>query len=275
MVKFRGVFCPLLTPFDHRGELYLAKVRHNILRLNQTKLAGYLAAGESGEGCMLTLDERVKLFAEVKGQAAKGRLLIADVGVPSVHETLLLAKEAEAAGYDFVYAAGPCVGDDHTYFATTADRSPLPLIAQVDPGQSSVGSHPNVAGVCCRSSADDIGRLREALPDRVQMFGGSQAEMVGSFQAGATAAILPLANASPFFLLSIEEAIRTRETDAAHDLDSVIAELTSAIDDLGVGGLKFAADLQGYYGGLPRLPLQAPDTEGQQRIAKALEEIAS
>ena len=275
MVKFRGVFCPLLTPFDHRGELYLTKVRHNVLRLNQTKLSGYVVSGESGEGSMLTFDERVKLFAEVKGQAAEGLLLIADVSASSVHETALLAEEAASAGYAFAYVHGPCIGSDQLYFATVADRSKLPLIARIGADQGSIASHPNITAVCSGCTASELEGLRKALPERVQLLTNSHAEMVGCFQAGATAAILSLANAAPFFLLSIEEAIRTREIDAGNDLASVIADLVSAVADLGVGGLKLAADLQGYYGGLPRLPLEAPDPAGQRRIAKALEEIAS
>jgi len=276
MLKFRGIFCPLLTPFDHRGELYLSKVRHNVERLNQTTLAGYLVSGDAGESPLLTFDERVRLYGEVKGQAAEGRILIADVSAPSVHETTLLAKEAADAGYDCVFVGGSRLcGNPRVYLSTVADRSPVPLVAGLTGDQGEIGAHPNVAAVCCAGSPDDVSKLRAALPDRVQLLTSSEAEAVDCFQAGATAAILPLVNVAPFYLLSIEEAIRTREIDAAKDLVTVAADLIAAVAELGPGGLKHAADLQGYYGGRPRLPLESIGPGAQQRIAKALEGIAS
>ncbi len=275
MLKFRGIFCPLLTPFDHRGELYLAKVRHNVGRLNQTTLAGYVVSGDAGEAPLLTFDERIRLFGEVRGQAAEGRMLIADVSAPSVHETTLLAKEAADAGYDCVFVGGSrLMGNPRVYFSTVADRSQLPVVAGLGGDQGELGAHPNVVAVCCPGSPDDVSQLRAALPDRVQLLTSSAPGMVDCFQAGATAAILPLTNAAPFFLLSIEEAIRTREIAAAKDLAAIAADLVSAVAELGAGGLKHAADLRGYYGGRPRLPLESAGPEAQQRIAKALEEVA-
>jgi len=41
----------------------------------------------------------------------------------------------------------------------------------------------------------------------------------------------------------------------------------------GVGGLKFAIDLLGRYGGAPRLPLRIPDKEGQTKIQAEMEKI--
>ena len=276
MLKFRGIFAPLLTPFDHRGELYLAKVRHNVLRLNQTKLAGYLAASGAGEGAMLTLDERARLYKEIKSQSAEGRMLIADVSAPSVYEATLLAKEAAEAGYDCVYLSGArLAGNSRVYFSTVADRSTLPVVAELSGDQAGIGSHPNIAAVCCGGGPDEVAQLRSALPDRVQLLTSSQPQVVACFQAGATGAILPLANAAPFFMLSIEEAIRTREIDAANDLASVAADLVGAVEEFGLGGLKHAADLRGYYGGPPRLPLESAGPRAQERIAKALEEVAS
>ena len=45
MIKLQGIFPALATPFDHNGNLYRAKIAHNIARLNSVGLAGYVVAG--------------------------------------------------------------------------------------------------------------------------------------------------------------------------------------------------------------------------------------
>lgn len=80
---------------------------------------------------------------------------------------------------------------------------------------------------------------------------------------------------APYLCLSIEEAVRTREFDAAKDLQGVAMPAIHAIRKFGIPGLKAAADLQGYYGGVPRLPLTPLGLEAKAEMAEALRNIKS
>ena len=54
MRKLRGVLCPVVTPFDYAGELYPAKLRHNLAKLGRTRIAAYVLTSWDGEGSLLT-----------------------------------------------------------------------------------------------------------------------------------------------------------------------------------------------------------------------------
>ena len=88
MIKLQGIFPALATPFDHAGNLYRAKVAHNIARLNDVGLAGYVVAGSTGESPLLDAQERIQLYEWVREHRAEGKLLIAGTASEGVHETV-------------------------------------------------------------------------------------------------------------------------------------------------------------------------------------------
>src|SRR5262245_45091333 len=98
-MKLHGIFPPIATPFDHNGDLYLAKVHHNVEKWNRTQLAGYVVCGSTGESVMLTCEEKSRLWGAVAESAAPGKLLIAGTGAESVRETVQLTNLAAGMGY--------------------------------------------------------------------------------------------------------------------------------------------------------------------------------
>ncbi len=77
MLKLHGIFPPIATPFNADGDLYPAKVEHNVTKWNRTALAGYVVCGSTGESVYLTNDEKFQLFELVAKHAAPEKLLIA------------------------------------------------------------------------------------------------------------------------------------------------------------------------------------------------------
>jgi 4-hydroxy-2-oxoglutarate aldolase len=87
-------------------------------------------------------------------------------------------------------------------------------------------------------------------------------------------AVLAFANAAPYATISIWEAHRTRESAAALDWQNRIAHPAQLVTvKYGVPGLKHAMDLNGYYGGPPRLPLTVLNPAQQREIEQAFREI--
>ncbi len=287
MMKFRGVLCPLATPFDHRGELYRTKVRHNVGRLNLTSVSGYVVASHIGERSLLTATERRRLWQEVKQAAGEGKLVLAGAGAASVKETLELAAEAQADGCDAVWIAAPREIDQDAattalYFRSVADGSKLPVvIAELRESEAAfehladLAAHPNLVAGCCDATGEKIELLRAALPPGFALLAGSERGLAARLAATAQAAVVPLANALPFHLLSLEEAVRTREHEAAAELEARLTPALDAMERHGVAGLKYAMDLRGMYGGSPRLPLRPLGPSAKSEIAAALEGLAS
>ena len=283
----RGIFCPLTTPFNHAGALYPAKIRHNVARLERTTLAGYWVGDEAGEGARLTTAERRELLGLTAEAAGESKTLAAAVSAESVAESTELADAARAAGYQFAVArsvrdAGPAERAQALqllYFRTLADRSSLPLIvvsggARALPVESllRLAEHPNVAAVCLDDAEPDA--LAALLGAGVTALCGSERQMAGAARRGA--GILPLANVIPFYLLCLEEALRTREDAAA---DELAARASGAFErlyaELGAAGLKRGVDLRGGYGGAPRLPEAPLPPSAATAVERLLDGLAS
>ena len=60
--NLKGVFCPVVTPFNRRGDVDNACFQGNLTRLAGIGLAGILVAGSTGEAPYLTERERLQLI---------------------------------------------------------------------------------------------------------------------------------------------------------------------------------------------------------------------
>ena len=289
-MKLQGIFPALATPFDHAGDLYRAKVFHNIEKLNLLALTGYVVCGSTGETPLMNSAERLQLMAWVKEASAEGKILIAGVGAESVHETVRLANCAADMGYHAALALTPFyyrtqmhrAETQSLFFRAVADQSKIPVllynIPQVtgyDLTAEAIGElshHPNIAGL--KDSSGNVAKIGEAVraaKPGFQILTGAGTTIWDSLNIGATGAILAIANVLPYECLSIWDAHRTGEQAAGAERQQQISGVSKLIaSKLGIPGLKYAMDLSGYYGGLPRLPFLPPSNEAKAEIEEAL-----
>ena len=68
----QGIFPPIPTPFDERGQVDLGALRANLARWNETGLAGYVALGSNGEAPLLNADESVTVIQAVREATGRG-----------------------------------------------------------------------------------------------------------------------------------------------------------------------------------------------------------
>ncbi len=294
-LKLQGIFPALTTPFNHEGALYRAKVFHNVEKLNNVALGGYLVGGSTGETPLLTFEERLQLMGWVREASAEGRTLLAGVGMESVHETVLLADCAAKLGYNAVLVLSPHYYRNQMfrpetqllYFRAVADRSKLPVLLYNIPAVTGyhlpaevvaeLSRHPNIIGM--KDSSGDLDALKnvvKAVPPDFRVLSGSGASFLDALQAGASGAILAIANAIPYACVTIWEAFRTREHEAGKDWQSRISEAARLVNAVyGVPGLKHAMELNGYYGGAPRLPFTPLKPEERSEIEAAFDGLRS
>ncbi len=262
-MKFQGIFVAAATPFDAKGEIYKVKVEHNVVRWNRTSVSGYAVGTPAGEGSLLREEEKTALWEMSAKHAAPGKLLIADCSAEGVHISAALARRAAETGFHAIICSAPRFAELVTqgfepglYLRTVADRSPLPVIAaNVLPAHSEqVAAHPNIAAIIGQAITADSAHLFER------------------FEQGATAALLDIASAVPYAAITVWEAFRTREREAGLDWQNRIAGLAIAQTG-GVGALKYAMELMGYYGGPPRLPFCPPDAALRALVEDAFRDM--
>jgi 4-hydroxy-2-oxoglutarate aldolase len=142
---------------------------------------------------------------------------------------------------------------------------------------TALAEHPNIIGM--KDSSGNVEKLAatvKAVSREFQVLSGSGTTFWPALKAGAAGGILAFANCAPYACVTIWEAFRTREYEAAEDWQNRIqlaAKLVTAT--YGIPGLKYAMDLNGYYGGPPRLPLVPASPEAKSEIEKSLDGIRS
>ena len=292
-MKLQGIFPPIATPFDHNGDIYPAKVRHNVEKWNKTALSGYVVMGSTGESVMLTTDEKTAMWELVAQYAAPEKLLIAGTGVESVRETVALTNRAAEMGYKAALVRTPHyyknlvnrAAAQELYFRAVADQARIPVIVYNFPQATGVdipveavvalSEHPNVIGI--KESSGNLAKIMQTIREAragFQVLVGSAPTLWPSLLMGACGAILAYANAAPYSTIAIWEAYRAREDAAGLDWQNRIGRAAALVTTKhGIPGLKYAMDLNGYYGGPPRLPLCVPGEAAKREIEEAFRDL--
>jgi 4-hydroxy-2-oxoglutarate aldolase len=291
MFRLHGILPPIATPFDHRGELYKVKVQHNVEKWNRTGLTGYVVCGSTGESVYLTTEEKLQMWDWVAEYAASDKVLLCGTGMESVRETVALTNAAADRGYKAAMVRTPHyyknlvhkMDTQILYFRAVADQTKIPLmiynwpqVTGVDISAEAVAvlsQHPNIFAI--KESSGNLEKCIQMIQDvkpGFQVLTGSAPILAPSLAIGCAGAVLAFANVAPFATVSIWEANRSRETAAAMDWQKRILRAAQLVTvKYGVPGLKYAMDLNGYYGGPLRLPLMAIGPEAKLEIEKAFD----
>ena len=287
-MEIRGIFPALTTPFTSGDTLYFSAIKENIHRYNQTGLAGYVVLGSTGESIMLSGEEADSVLAAFKETAAPGKILIAGTGAESTAETIGRTKRAASLGYQVALVKTPYyykpVYRPETYiqhYRAVADASPIPVLLYSVPQFTGVtletpeiltlAAHPNIVGI--KDSSGNIQRVGEIVagaPGKFQVLTGGAAVIYPALAVGARGAVLALASALPEKCVELYELFQKGQHDQARQLQHILVQASRRIvSESGIPGVKYAMDLRGYHGGLPRLPL-LPLTEEKKRGIAAL-----
>ena len=286
-----GVMIPTTTPFDPvTGAVDLVALSDNARRWAETGVSGLVIGGSTGEAVFLDEGERDACWDAVTDVLPDGMLLVAGTGAESLRTTLRLTRMAAARGADAVLvqppafykgAMTPAVVKDH--YLAVADASPVPVIVYQVPTRFStlefptglvaeLSVHGNIIGI-----KDSRGKL-ELVGDRFtqtarafQVLVGSGNLLYGSLEIGAVGGILGVANLAPRESALLHARYVAGDRAGAGALQERIGPLHNAVvGGMGVAGVKYALDLLGYHGGVPRPPLR-PLPEGRRgEAAEAL-----
>ena len=273
-MRLEGIFPPICTPFLLNGEFSPVHLRANVEKWNKTGVSGYVPTGSTGESVFLTREETLKVWEAAREAAAPGKLLIAGTGAESVQETIELTKQAAERGCDAALVRTPHYFKAQmnrpetqlSYFRMVADAARIPIFLYNFPQATGLDlpvevvlqlyQHPNILGIKESSgNVEKVARMVDNTPPGFQVLVGSAATLYPSLGAGAAGGILALANAAPCASLGIYEAWKARDDETAHERQQMISGVAAAIAKFGIPGLKYAMDLNGYYGGHCRLPL--------------------
>jgi len=291
-VEIAGIFPALTTPYSEDGSVRIERFKENIGRYNKTGLSGYVVLGSTGESVLLSSAEGEALLAAGKESAAPGRLLIAGAGAESTAETIARCKRAANLGYDIAlvktpYYYKPAYKSEVylRYYRSVADASPIPVllysvpiftgVALDTPEILTLAEHPNIVGI--KDSSGVIQRVVEVAakaPASFRVLTGGAAVVYPALAGGANGAVLALASALPERCVAIYESWKSgRHGEALAQQQQVARASKTIVSENGIAGLKYAMDLRGYFGGVPRLPLLPLSEEKKQQVRKLVTEL--
>ncbi len=123
--KLRGLVAATFTPFRADGSVNYPRIKPQINQLIADGVAGLYVLGSTGEGPLLTTEERLKV-AEASVKAAAGRVpVVVQVGHNSVVEASGFAAHAQAIGADAI-SSTPA-----SYFKPTSLDNLLDGVAEI------------------------------------------------------------------------------------------------------------------------------------------------
>ncbi len=288
-MNLNGIFAPLTTPFDFDGAIDLDNFARNIARYNQTGLRGYVVNGSTGESVLLRWNEIFKLCQTARQAAGPGKLVIAGTAAESTAETIEHTNRAAALGCDAALVRTPhyfkpAMTEDAlaAYYFRVAEASGIPIIVYSIPIFTGItveapllkrlSTHPKIVGI--KDSSRSVARVieyRAAAREDFQILVGAPPTLYDSLQQGAVGGILGMADVLPNECVEIVEAHAKGDASRAAATQQTLGHASDQIaGKYGIAGLKYAMDLLGYYGGLPRSPILPVSDAAKRAIEAAL-----
>ena len=100
-----------------------------------------------------------------------------------------------------------------------------------------------------------------------QVLVGAAHTLLDSLMAGASGGVLGFAAPAPTICFEIHAAWKDNDLELARSKQLGLTPATKrVVSELGIPAIKYAMDLNGYYGGVPRLPLLPPSAAQKSEI---------
>lgn len=290
-LNLNGIIAALPTPFGHDGEVDHEKLKNNVERWNQSDLHGYLILGSTGEFPHLSTDEKLAVVETVRSAMAPEKLLLVGTGELSTRQTIEMTRRAHDYGADGAVVITPfyykkVLFDEHhiAHYERIADNAPIPVLIYMIPQFAGVtlmpetiahlAEHPNIVGL--KESSGDLAAMKELFRElkttEFNVLVGSPAILHEALETGCSGAVLAVGCLAPNASCAVRRAWQEGRYEDAKEVQGRLAKLARATAANGIGHLKAALDMTGYYGFMARSPMPNPADEERKEIAEAIAE---
>jgi N-acetylneuraminate lyase len=245
MKKMKGIFTALLTPFKEDYTINESALK-KLVEFNLEKgINGFYVGGSTGEGLIMTSEERKEVFRIVKEAAGDKVPLIAHCGSISTDEAISMAKTAEALGYDAVSAVAPLYYGFsfpaiRKYYDDIVSSVNIPMVVYNFPGGSGVTFTADYAAemfkderyMGIKHTSNDLYTLhqfKQKIDRPVTIFNGFDEMCLGGLAMGADGAIGSTYNFMGDKFIKIFEAFNAGDMATAQaiqtEANEIIAEM--------------------------------------------------
>lgn len=284
--KFRGVFCALNAIYDKDDNIDRDKMKQLVKVYKSLGVRGVYACGSTGEGFLLSTEERKQVAAAVKEAAGDDFTVIVHVGCASTKESIELARHAQSIGADAVSAV-PSVyyhlpaESVKLHWESIINAADVPFIIYNIPQLTGFDLSPAMLGefaknekiIGVKNSAEPVylmERYRKTAGDDFIIFNGSDEQFVGGRIMGADAGIGGTYGCMPELFVALDNLVNENRIEEAkvlqYKINDCIFDLLACKSLYGAAkqviSLRFGIDC-----GQPRSPFLPVSREDAKPIA--------
>ncbi len=296
MEKIKGLINAPFTPFHENGDLNLEPIAAYTAMLMKNGLQGVFINGSSGEGYMLTTEERMALAEKWVSVAPKGFKVIVHVGSCCLRESQCLARHAQsirAWGIGAMAPPFPKIGRIEElvkYCEAIASNAPdlpfyyyhipvfngayLPMLDLLKAVDGRIG---NFAGIkYTYESLYEYNQCRLYKDGKFDMLHGQDETILPCLaQGGAQGGIGGTTNYNGRELTGIIDAWNSGDIETAREKQNFSQAVINVICHFrgNIVAGKRIMKLMGFNLGSNRIPFQNMTDEEEQHMKKELEEI--
>lgn len=275
-----GVIPALITPFSEDESINEKGLRDLVEHLIQKGVDGLYLTGSTGEGFLMTPDERKHVVTMVVDQV-DGRIpLMVHIGAIGTKISIELAQHAEKAGADVISSVPPFYwkfSDDsiYKYYKEITAVTNLPMVVYNIPLAGLVGFDQikrfadidGVEGIKFTATTHfEIMRMKEEIGKDFMIYSGCDEMSLSGLSFGADGLIGSFYNLMPEVFIRIFKAMEAKDYKTAEEQQMIAnALIVHCTTGNYVGMMKRALTWMGIDGGYCRSPfINITDAEEEQ-----------
>jgi len=289
MMKFEGIYTPVVTPHTADFEIDKTRFAETIDFLIDAGVAGLIVAGTTGEYYAQNNEERVMLMKLAKSIIKDRVPLIIGTGAIRTEDSVFFAEKAVEAGANALLVSTPPyaypTSREIALHALSVDRAAnLPVMLYNYPGRMSVnmdeetldrlGRSPNFCAI--KESSGDPNRLHMLARDypHIQLSCGMDDQALEFFAWGARSWVCAGSNFAPEAHISLYKTCAIDgDFDKGRRIMSAMLPLMRVLEQGGkfVQCIKHGLTLRGIDAGPPRKPLQPLNKDDKRQLAEVID----
>lgn len=282
--KYKGIIVAFYACFDDEGNVSIERTKKLARFYVEKGVKGLYVNGSSGEGFLLSVEERNTVLSAVMEEVRNELTIIAHVAAVSTRDSIALAQHAENLGVDALSAV-PSVyyripeRSIEKYWTDIINSTELDFIIYNIPQTTGYSLSSNlfkkmiqnekVIGVKNSSMAPlDIQQFKAIAGEEFLVLNGPDEQYIAGRMMGADGGIGGTYGVMPELFLELEKCIASNDIQNAQVIQNEINEIIFELLDFPnlYSAAKEVLKLRGVNIGTTRLPLEGVPVEDMERI---------
>jgi 4-hydroxy-tetrahydrodipicolinate synthase len=283
-MKLHGSFVALVTPYS-KGEVDLAKVKELVEFHTKNGTAGICPVATTGEGPVLSHDERANIIKTVVETARGKALVFPGTGTYNTRESIEQTRMARELGADGALIVTPYYNKPtqeglYRHYKAIAEAVAIPIMLYNVPARTGVSMAPETTArlglikniVALKDASGNVEQVTQlrALSD-IQILSGEDSLTFSILCLGGVGVVSVAANVIPRQVADMTDMVLHGEIEKARQIHDRYFELfKNLFIETNPIPVKTALKKMGMYNGELRLPMCEMTAANEEKLDKTL-----